>query len=517
MLNNKNGLIVLIFALTLITSCKKEFHTIGNQLIDTPKFEGKLYKEALIHIYDKRVDSVFSSKILPNSDYNNLWHASLGFYNDDKFGLLKADLVSCLKPDAKAFAKDLGENINILGAHLIIPYFSHKDQDDTYVLDSIYGDSTLDINIYELTYLLPTYDANTNLEERKKYYSNFDFSPYKGDLIGEVTDFEVNNEAYHIYKRNDDGTYELDDNGEKIVQETLSPRLVIDLNNDYFQQKIFDHSGEDILSNYDLFRDYFRGIYIEAMTTGETNRFMLIPLDEAEILIEYTYDETDDNGTPNDTSDDTVETKYKEIKMPFATPQVNHYENTLTAEAQTALNNSDLINGDEKVFVKGEAGAEAIIQLFDEQQLRELRQKDWMINQAELYVYVDKTENDEMLANPERLLIYNYDNQDFLQDIRFDENADNNCAALNGFLKTDDDGNTYYKFGITRHIRNVLKKDSMNARLALRVMPEAIPERIRKSDVFLDPDAYLPMGTIIYGNQSAVKPPVLKIYYTDPE
>jgi len=516
MLNKTIGLIVLIFALILSTSCKKDFTSIGNQLIDTPNFKGELYEDAHVRIYDKAVDSVLSSNLKPNSDYNNLPYASLGFYNDEKFGLLKADIATIIKPDADVFDEDLGDNIEILASKLIIPYFSHIE-DEAYVLDSVYGESTLDIKVYELTYLLPTYDPSSNLEERRKYYSNFDFSAYKGDVIGEADDFQVSNEPYYNYKRNDDGTFELDDNGEKIVSDSLSPRLVIDLNNDYFQQKIFDHSGEDVLANYDMFLDYFRGLYIEALNSGETDRFLMMPLEDAEILIEYTYEEIDDNGTPNDTGDDTVEVKYKEIKMPFGMPQVNHYENSLTPEAQQALNNSDLINGDENVFIKGEAGSEAVIQLFDEQQLRELRESDWMINQADLYVYVNNDESDLMPSNPPRLLIYNYESKDFLYDITYDENVDNNCRALNGFLQTDDDGSTYYKFGITRHIRDVIKNDSLNAPLALRVITEDMPVRIKKADMFIDPDAFVPSGTVIYGNESAVKPPVLKIYYTDPE
>jgi len=522
MLNKRKGLIILIFALILSTSCKKEFTTIGNQLIDTPHFEGKLFDEAKVVIYDQPVDRVFASQIIndfPHPSYLNLPYASLGFYNDDKFGLLNAAFATTLNPDEKDFSKDLGDNINILSSKLIIPYFSHTE-DEAYVLDSIYGDSTLDIQIHELTYLLPGYDPDSNLEEKRVFYSDFDFTPYKGTLIGEANAYEINNEPYYIYKRNDDGTFELDDDGEKIVKDSLSPGLVIDLDNNFFQQKIFDHSGEDVLSNTNMFRDYFRGLYIEALESGETDRFLMLPLDEAKILIEYTYDEVDDNGTPNYPNDDTVETKYNEIEMSFAPPYVNHYQNTLSPEAQTALNNSDIVNGDEKIYIKGDAGAEALVQLFDEQQLRELRESDWMINQAELYIYVDENEAQQMLSNPERLYIYNYDKKYFIDDAItkiYPDNYQNNYLTLDGHLKKDDNGQAYYKFGITRHIRNVIKNDSLNARLAIRVVPETYPDSLKIKDVFLDPDAFLPAGTVLHGNLSAVKPPVLKIYYTDPK
>jgi len=509
MLNKKNGLIILIFALILSTSCKKEFTTIGNNLIDTPHFEGKLYQEAQVRIYDQPVDRVFSSD-LGIKKYENLPYAALGFYNDERFGVLKADIATTLGYDHANLNKDLGDGINILGSKLIIPYFSHEE-DEAYVLDSVYGDTTLDIGVYELTYLLPTYDPETNLEEPQKFYSDFDFSPYKDTLIGEILGFEVTNEPYYIYKRNDDGSFELDDNDEKIVKDSLSPRMVIDLNNDFFQQKIFDHSGEDILTNPELFRDYFRGIYIEAKTTGETGRMMLMPLDEAEILIEYTYEK------PDPETEEGFETLYKEIKLSLGKPRVNHYENTWTSEMQTALENSDFINGDAQIYIKGDAGSEAVIQLFNNSQLRELRRQDWLINQAELYVYVDKIASEQLLAKAQRLLIYNYDTQNHVDDVYFSENINNNNSALNGKLIVDDNGDMFYKFGITRHIRNVIKNDSVNANLALRVIAKDVPGILNQKDMFIDPDAFDPKGIILQGNQSADKPPVLKIYYTDPE
>lgn len=507
-------------AIILTTSCKKEFTQIGVNLIDKPKFEGKLFDNALIKIYDEAVPKVFSMASL-TIKASNLPVVSLGIYKDPKYGTLEAGFATTLKQDP-ALTKDLGDDPKILFAKLLIPYFSHSDTNNNntqYVLDSVFGNHPFEIKIHELTYLLPTYDPNNNLETPRYYYSDFDFSPFKGTVIGDTLDFNVSSDPYITYKREEDGSFKLDDDGHKIKKDSLGPRMVIKLDTTFFRHKILDHSGEDILKNRQLFMDYFRGLYIDAISDNGEGLMMQLPLEKASILIGYTYKETDDNDTPNDTSDDTVKTIYKEINLGMGTTRVNHYDNTLSSYAQNALNNSDLINGDPEIVLKGDAGSQAVVQLFDEQQLRELRLKNWLINDAELYFYVDKDATGEMLAQSKRLILYDYDNQKSLIDLYAPENkADNDYAAFDGKLHTDEAGNTYYKFGITRHIRNVLKRDSTNFKLGLRVC-SGISLPLKKENIFRDPDAYTPKGAILYGNQTGLisKKPVLKIYYTEPK
>ena len=59
MLNRNKSLIVLFISILFITSCKKEFTTIGNNMIGTPHFEGKLFEGSKVITYDKAVSSVF--------------------------------------------------------------------------------------------------------------------------------------------------------------------------------------------------------------------------------------------------------------------------------------------------------------------------------------------------------------------------------------------------------------------------------------------------------------------------
>ena len=523
MLNKRNGLIILFITVLLSASCKKDFTTIGNNLIDRPLFKGKLYKDGMVRIYDQQVNKVLSNRISNVLDgSSNLPVVSLGIYNDAKYGVLAAGVATDIMPDAVHFNKAFGSDVKLLGAQLIVPYFSHtkvENGETIYKLDSIFSDHEFELKVYEQTYLLNTLDPDSDLQDRLHFYSDFDFTPYKSTMIADTIDFNVSNEPYITYKRNEDGTFKLDDNDEKIIKDSLVPHMVIKLDTTYFRQKIFDHSGEQILSNTERFKDYFRGLYIEPVSSNDEGLMMQFDFSKAKVLVQYTEVVTDDNGTPNDPSDDTEKTVYNELKMTLGTTIVNHYDNTLSSYAQAALNNSDIINGDNEVILKGEAGSEAVIQLFDEQQLRDLRLNDWLINQAELYFYVNETDSDEMLSQPQRLFLYDYDNKTNIADlINSPENLpDNDYLEYDGKLKTDKDGRKYYRFGITRHIRNLIKRDSTNVKLGLRVTYN-IQSRLKVEELFKDPDAYTPKGVILYGNQTTTDlKPVLKIYYSDPE
>ncbi len=522
MLNKKSGLIMLVMALILATSCKKEFTEIGVNLIGKPLFEGKLYETQQIIMYDERVPKVFSMAIAGSTD-GNLPVTSLGFYNDDKFGTLEADIVCSVSPDVLNFEEDLGSDIQILDAKLVVPYFSHEETIDDinyfYVLDSVYGQTRFEIKIHELTYLLDSYDPDSDLKNKQYYYSDFDFSPYKSTVIGDTLDFLFSTSPYITYERNDDGTIQTDDDGEPVIRDSLGPHMVIKLDTTYFRHKIFDHNGEDVLTNSLSFRDYFRGLYIDAISNNNEGFFIQLPFESAKIIIQYTANILNDNLTPDDPSDDTYNRVYKEITLPLGGININHYNNTLSSYAQDALNNSDLINGDPNVVLKGEAGSQGVIKLFTDQELRDLRLKDWLINDASLYLYVNQPETDQMLDQSQRLMLYNYDGQKSLTDIYDIENsADNDYAVFDGTLQTDDDGQAYYRFGITRHMRNVLKNDSTNVRLGVRVC-NSVNLPLKTNTVFRDPDASTPTGVILYGNQTIElsKKPVLKIYYTQPE
>ncbi len=503
------------------SSCKKEFSTIGENIIVGPKFKGKLFDQAQVIAYDKNVEKVLSL----NSSV-----ITLGAYNNPVFGTLTADFVSVIQTGTSTFKSDgFGDNVRNLSAKLIIPFFSHTEEEEgtkIFVTDSVFGSEPINLKIHELTYFLNPLDPNSDFEKKQEFYSDFDFSPYKGQMICDSSNYIPDFSPYITYERNTDGSFKLDDNGHKIVKDSLGPHFVAKLDTTFFRHKIFDHSGENLITNPDSFRNYFRGLYVDAEAINDDGRLMLMNLSNAKIILSYIYDETDDHGTPSDTSDDTTEQKYKEIELSLKglrnNMSINSYTTTFNATASSAINSSDETNGDDKLYIRGDAGVETIIKLFNNQQLRQLRKNNWLINQAELWFYVDETTMNNINQKPSRLYLYDYDKSMKLVDIY--DNANTTPAGkipakmFDGILGKDEHDNAIYRFRITNHIKNVLKKDSVNVRLGLRVVSGTnvfSQETVREIQ---DPDNINPLGTVLYGTTtSTTKKPVLKIYYSKPE
>jgi len=163
--------------------------------------------------------------------------------------------------------------------------------------------------------------------------------------------------------------------------------------------------------------------------------------------------------------------------------------------------------------------------MFNSTELYRLRNNNWLINQAELRLYVDETEMHDVPESqqPARLFLYKYDYRQPIADLdpflpdggKVDLNK--LVATYDGMLHKDTvNRRSYYQFNITRHIKNILRKDSSNVRLGVRMVTD-LPGFLSQLDLRHDPDAYQPFGTVLQGNLSGDRPVELIIYYTKPE
>ncbi len=508
MINKRIILSISLLLLLVNVSCKKTFNTVGNGMIDPPDFEGKIYDQAKILTYDEPIDSVFST---------NLPVHALGELELPAFGDLKAEFITTLSPDPKFAGDSIGTNIKILSAEVLIPYYSRNIDDNgntVTVLDSVYGNGTVDIKIHELGFLLPSYDPNTNLEERRKYYSNFDFTNQFITQIGDTVDFHPSMDSYITYKHESDGSIALDDNGDPIVKDSLGPHFSVDIDTSFIRHKIFDKIGDVVLQNKSAFQDYFRGIYFEITDKAQDGRFMMMNFHLGKIHVAFTHEVINDNGTPDDPSDDFSEEKYDEINLRFDLPKVNYYENDLSPQMQTAINNSDQINGDDHIYVKGDAASGGVVHLLDSQEIIDMKSQGWLINKAELTFYVDESLSNQLL--PQNLILFDKVNEQILLDMADPDNITLNNKLFGGQLDEDENGQKFYRFKITQHLKNIIEKDAVNSDLSLRVISD--PASYIKAPNFTDPDNYNPKGVILHGNQSpnVSKRPKLVIYYTQP-
>ncbi|NPA43131.1 MAG: DUF4270 domain-containing protein [Chlorobi bacterium] len=507
----------------LLTGCKKDFSTAGFDTIKEENFEFKTY-QAKVRAYSKDVERV--SGELPLL-------INLGIYRHPAFGLSSADLLIQFNHSPAFNSINFINADSILFVELRIPFFATKNEDlstDTepiYDLDSVYGTRPISVKVYESGYYLYPYDPNNNLLTPNHFYSDFDFLSRTRNLLAHDPDYVP--EPYYIVDTipvSGESGLEVEDMKDMpgFSGDTLPPHFVVRLDTAFFKRKFVDRAGTPQMSDPGLFLNYFRGIYVHTEAVNQDGSFMLLDPAGVQLVLAYRYMFINDNGTPNDTSDDYPDHGVEKIIL-LPTRLIQHYEKDFLPSVQQRLTAPDRQNGEEKIYVKGDAGAMGVIRLFDPVELYNLRNNDWMINQVNLRLYVDETEmagmEDEEL--PQQLYLYNLQSGQPLTDLDpvTDEGqmVDFNyiLSTYDGRLRHDSvEGVRYYEFNITRHVKRILRKDSANVDLGLRVCYNlgAFLEA-RKTNSFLDPDGFIPYGTVLQGNRSGDKPLELIIYYTE--
>jgi hypothetical protein len=238
----------------------------------------------------------------------------------------------------------------------------------------------------------------------------------------------------------------------------------------------------------------------------------------------YRYVFMNPNGTPDDPSDDYPDHAYEKVILTASTV-INLYKNNFYPSVEQKITNSDRANGEDKLYVKGQAASMGVIELFNPTELYELRNNNWLINQANLRLYADEYEmaGIDSIEYPQQLYLYKKESNSKLSDLSLEledgtpVDQDKILSVYNGRLAKDEEtGKYYYEFNITRHIKEVLRKDSANVKLALRAS-EKLTNFLTNPNPYKAPDATIPFGVVLKGNRAATDQVELRIYYTEPE
>jgi len=516
-------LLVVLSAFVLMASCEEEIGTIGSEVIGDQDVNATLDITRTIRSYSKKLQAVQT---------NGLQLNQLGLYNDPIYGMSKVNLL------AQVALETPNPSINFLpqldSVVLYIPYFSEEITDDlgesSYVLDSIYGNTPMNISIFESNYFLRDFDPNSGFEDIQSYYSNQNdlFESFKGELIYSLTDFLPSTESYT------ETIFEQDDAGEGTSENSfVAPGIRVKLPEAFFREKILNMEGTPELLNNNNFREYFRGLFFEV--EGTDTNLLKFDMTAAKLDIYFTS-QFDKPGTRNRTREE------KKITLLFDAINVNVFENELSGQIQSELLSQDQQNGEDRLYVRGGEGIATVVSLFGDDadgngvadELDEIRQNNWLINEANLIFYVDKDAITDGAQEPERLIIYDIDNGRLLTDYSLDttsgesEQVDAYTTHLGRLVRDSDGKGDYYKLRITNHLSSLIHQDSTNVKLGVIVSQNvAVPnfqqvqntnaltrdytEQVPSSSVMSD------QGTILHGNTSAdlTKRLKLQIYYTD--
>ncbi len=532
----KNIALLALILLAFI-ACDKDFATIDSDIINNDTATN-------FDTSSEQYDIITYSHALGPIQTNGLPINLLGVYNDPYYGRTTASFVSQL--NSPILNPDFGDNVVLDSVVLYIPYFSRAvGVDDNNVaefeVDSVYGSNPFRLSIYESNFFLRDFDPNSEFDSPQVYFSNKSASAtepisdaiLEGTLIHQEDNFVISDET--IILTGDEGSTALNS----------SPGIRIVLDNAYWQQKIIDQEGQDVLSNTNNFNDYFRGIYFKAEDINGTGAMVAMDIAQANssITLHYTRDPFTEGA----------EREQSTYELRFGANRVNFLENSFNV----ILQDGDEVNGDARLFLKGGQGSIANIKLFDgenadndndnmntfeawrdafveiDENGKFVRSKR-LVNEANLVFYVDQ--NLLQGEEPDRLYLYDMDNNRPLTDYFLDfqsstlplSSVPNHLGILQREGDEPDGEGIRYKMRITNHINNLLINDSTNVRMGIAVSGnvnlegnnnQGFEQTTDNSERFLPLSSIIsPRGTILHGNntEDITKKVYLEIFYSEP-
>ena len=550
----KNIKLLSVFFIIFIYSCDKDFTSIDSDVISA---------ENAINFNTSSIDYplVASNKKLNPVKSNNLPSFMLGYNNNPFYGESKASFLGQVVP--AEFSPSFGENVVLDSVVLTIPYYSRgvetsEEGDISYEIDSVYGSTATKLYVYKSNFYLRDFNPSGDFSDSQNYYSNGALSNsesinqaeieaellYESGILGDGSDdFIPSSERIDLTS--------LDSLGESYVSSSIAPAIRLKLNNpndNFWQSLFFENEGNPELINPNTFKEFFRGLYIKADGVNSDGSMMLLNFasSNTKLTIHYTSETSTDSDTDSGgTSTETISSQ-NEYVLNFTDNLVNIYENNFLVD----VSNSNTIDGDERIYLKGGEGYMSTVDLFggdiqdengemvnafehfknsfyDEE--NEIANK--IINEAYIEFFVDQTQ--DIGSEPDRIYLYNFEQNTALIDYFLDQSVSSTTinAKINHLEPLTRDGDSItgegvkYKIRITEHLNNLILRDSTNAKLALVVTSNvgsidnfSILNSGEEDRDFPSGAILTPKGTVLHGSQSEDidKRPRIKIYYTDP-
>ena len=186
----------------------------------------------------------------------------------------------------------------------------------------------------------------------------------------------------------------------------------------------------------------------------------------------------------------------------------------MSPEISKALNsNSEDLK---RVYLRGGEGIMMEIDLFDDGTgndiLGEIKSNGWLINEANLTMYIDKEAIDMSggIIEPSRLFLYDIESKapvvDYFIDQSQGQKPKDQKAVHSGLIEIDEDKKGIkYKIRISEHVKNIIRNDSLNKKLALVVTSDitnAVNTELKNNDEleYIPISSVInPLGTILYG------------------
>jgi len=534
MLNNSffGRLLAVLVCAVFFISCDTDFNSIGTSIVGDDHFG----------LTPTTYDVAATSQKTGAVQSNNLPVNPLGIFDNGAFGKTTANFVTQVQLKSENPTFNGVALANIQSVVLNIPYYSTLQSTDTdgastYTLDSIYGDikKEIKLKVFENGYYLRDLDPSGDFETAQKFYSdqNAAFNAVKGIQLNDSEKLEQNDKFLFSPKELVTPANEEEDTDEV----KSAPGMRLDLNKEFFYNKIFATNSSNIVNN-NAFKNHFKGLYFQV---AEISGSALAMMNFAQGTITITYKDKKTTAVtdPNDVT--------KTLVLNLTGNTVSLLDHTAT----TASSNYETFADSENIYLKGGDGSVAFIDLFgggNSSQLEAIRNEaitnNWLVNEANIVFYTDDADksgaNSAMYNtfNPKRLYLYNaknniplvdyyYDTSTYASKPKYGKAIHGGIAVETGAFGDTDRKVIKYKIRITEHIKNLIFKDSTNVRLGLAVteniatVANAALKNPTTSFTKLPASSVMsPNGVILYGSNvqpsNENKKLKLEIYYTKP-
>ena len=519
----------LVFSMIFI-SCDQDFNTIGSDLVGDEHFDFSTH-EAQLKAYSVKTDEVQT---------NNLPINPLGIYNNPYFGVTKANFVSqvSLAATQPKFGTNVQvENVILYVPFFSTVETTNTDGSKVYALNSVYGankESKMKLSVFENGYYLHSYNPLDNFQTQQRYFSdgsvngtsidfenlkrgndgsgnsvqngtrlndspntaeNDQFFFNKAEIIVYKTKFNTTTGVLEYVDANDVVLANQNDVSLRVVKERLAPGIYLSLNKTYFKKRILEAGNANLFNDIE-FKQYFKGLYFKIeQLPGEEGAMAMFNFSNAKLNVNYSS--VDEGATAGTAA--TSKTYVLNLGLNSGANSVSLQDYSYSGAYNTGLNASatnPTFGSDSKLFLKGGKGSVVYLDVFGDadvlkpvngqliaganqipDELDQLRLKGWLINEAYLEFYIDKTAMAGVnQLEAERLYLFDATNQkplvDYSADATTSSNTKYNKLIFGGIIERDDTVDKKgikYKIRITQHINNLINSTDANLNKNVRL------------------------------------------------
>jgi len=499
---------ILIFCLLALISCDDDFTETGSGLINAIDLPPLL-----------EIDNIASySESFGAVQANNISNFFVGDFEDPIFGKRSFFILSQLELSRNN--PDLESLVELDSVVLSIPLFSRQVAENEFEIDSAVGnpDSNFNVKVFKSNHFLRDIDPGPDGEfDQSQVYFNNQLSDFLPNIENTpiatsetLTLSELKEQKFLIEVVNDSVTEEI----------AIPPQIRIKIPNSFIQEEIISKAGGPELVSNSAFKNYFRGLYIQLESENDDVLLGLNMNSESASVKMFYKTEVELPGDPVSETTPTTEINDADLDLFFRGISLGLTEE----EPLISLGEQDTIQGEEFTYIRGGAGFATVVELFTgpdtngngvSDELEDLRERDVMVNEANLIFYVDEEIASSSLNRPVRIMVYDFENNNVFVDYNNDPTASDSSPTVSlishlGPLSRDQNDNLLYRIRLTDYVNDLINGESDSAKIGVVVTDNVnVTSTVRVKDTHLglfksvlSPSADNIRGTVLHGSNS---------------